>query len=438
MAPDAEPYTPPFDPTVCDAPPYQWLPPSEVGQVVTWSPAELPLLTLQMITNLIGDEDLGGLRPAHGARIYKLRYTTQDQGRRREATAMVGAPLDWVEDQPPPVALWLHGTSGFSDACAPSADLEAGIGQVALLATLGYLAIAPDFTGMLGFGEPSPEGTAHPYLVGESVALSSLDALRAALGPLQGEAGQLGYTPSYDRVIYWGASQGGHAAFFTERYQPYYAPELAPVAVAALVPPTDLEGLAQWGLTQVGSTSAAVAAAITLMWDWYGRTAPLDEIFLNDPPLSIADNIYDWLRVCDADTPLDDIDALEALFSPAALEAAAVEGFNALTPWSCYLRQNTVGHPEGIERISDAPFFISLSGNDTLVITDIIRDHLPQLCAQGYRLETIECAGLSHTRGARAALPHAHRWLQARLTGEAPDPALSCLIPEPIDCEAIP
>ena len=57
-------------------------------------------------------------------------------------------------------------------------------GQTSILSSLGYITIAPDYIGMLGFGEPSPEGSIHPYLIAAPTALASLDAVRAALAYL--------------------------------------------------------------------------------------------------------------------------------------------------------------------------------------------------------------------------------------------------------------
>jgi len=431
--PDEGIYQPPFEPAVCGAPPYSWLPPGELAEVLTWRDAEFSNFSLELIQAALEEEGYEGLEPEYGAQVYKLRYSTQDRGLRREATAMVAAPSDWDQEAPPPVVLWLHGTTGISDTDAPSHDPLEGAAQVAILASLGYLAIAPDYLGMIGFGEPSPEGTLHPYLVAEAVAISSLDALRAAMRGLS--RARLSFEPSTDQLIFWGGSQGGHATFFTELYQPYYAPDLPPLAAVAAVPPTDLLGLARWGTQHQGSTTMALSIAAALMWDWYGRSASLDEIFRDDPPLQIASTLFDRLFSRDDTAALfEQIESLEQLFTPAFISAGLEGNLRDLEPWGCYFAENSV--TEGsVPRISETPFFVTLSEEDTLVVTEVIREHLPRLCERGYQMEIIECADLSHSRGAVAALPQMHTWIQARVAGEPLAEERLCRLPEPLLCE---
>ncbi len=187
-----QPWDPPFDPGVCGAANHQWVAPDRVGQPVTWEPATIAHVSLEQVRALAQEEGYEDwLEVRHGVRVYNLRYRTQDRGQVVEATAAVGIPDDLPAGQPAPVLVWLHGTSGFMDDCAPSADAREAIVAPVVLATQGYIAVAPDFVGMNGFGPPSPPGTIMPYLVAEPTALSSIDGLRATLTSLQHNSAEL-------------------------------------------------------------------------------------------------------------------------------------------------------------------------------------------------------------------------------------------------------
>ncbi len=101
----------------------------------------------------------------YDVQTWRIRYTTQDRGRAVEATMLLSFPLGAGEV---PTFAWLHGTTGFTDACAPSAmGIEGGAFNL-LFASLGYVVVAPDYLGMNGFGEPAD--ALHPYLVPEATA----------------------------------------------------------------------------------------------------------------------------------------------------------------------------------------------------------------------------------------------------------------------------
>ena len=118
------PPPPPLPVAHCGTPTYELLPPGSLGEVVSWQELDdfrLPALELDIIVSLAG---FSALTPvSHGVRLFRFRYTTQDQGAAIEATGMIGLPQpDFEPDEPWPVALALHGFAGASDACAPSED----------------------------------------------------------------------------------------------------------------------------------------------------------------------------------------------------------------------------------------------------------------------------------------------------------------------------
>src|SRR5690606_3781338 len=91
----------------------------------------------------------------------------------------------------------------------------------ALLASYGYVAVAPDYLGLKNYGDPT--GFLNPALVGQPTAVASIDAVRAALRLEPEERGGLCVPASFVAV---GGSQGGHAALWVDRLAPHYAREL--------------------------------------------------------------------------------------------------------------------------------------------------------------------------------------------------------------------
>src|SRR5262249_43074663 len=140
------------------------------------------------------------------------------------AVIPVGAPANR------PIVAWDHPTSGLVPRCAPSLARKRYefIPGLKAMIDRGYDVVATDYPGL---GTPGP----HPYLVGDSEARATLDAV-CALHELPGaEAG--------DRFAVWGHSQGGQAALFTGIDAARYAPELELEGIAAAAPATELAAL---------------------------------------------------------------------------------------------------------------------------------------------------------------------------------------------------
>ncbi|HEY0136786.1 MAG TPA: lipase family protein, partial [Nannocystis sp.] len=213
----------------CGLPEYPLVATADMGQVldhafvIEFEPAT--------IDALLEGQGFGALTPVkYGARVYKIRYVTQDRGEAVEATGFVSLPVGaTVEERP--VVLWAHGTTGFTDKCAPTAAAD-GYVVPALLAALGYVSVAPDYLGMNGWGAAS--GFIHPYIVPEPTAIATLDSLRALarFGVDTGE--EMSATPGKD-IILFGASEGGFATLWADRYAPFYAPEFKILANVASV-----------------------------------------------------------------------------------------------------------------------------------------------------------------------------------------------------------
>jgi dienelactone hydrolase len=435
--PTDAPWTPPFDPVVCGGDPYAWLPPGGMGAIVSFEPADLfPELPAETINALLAQSGFATIGTVpYGARNYKLRYVTQDRGVTREATAMVAIPVGTPAGQALPAAAFLHGTTGFMDDCAPSAKATEAWIPATLMASLGYVAVAPDYLGMLGFGEKSPPGTIHPYCIAEPTAIASLDSIRALLKVVEANPD----FPRADgkRVVLWGGSEGGYAALFADRYAPHYAPELELAAVVALVPPTDLQALAVYGTNHWGATGITLMAAFASMRAWYGHPADLTGVLTDDEPHHLATSVPVWLATtCKPEGDYSDVTQLSQVYLASFLASVSAGDFDAVAPWGCYLEKNgLLGSP--VPRVGKAPILTGWAENDDLVITATERKSFENLCASGYRMEYFECAGLGHSEGGLAGLPYARKWTEARLRGDPWDEAKVCKVSAPVDCGAL-
>ncbi len=426
----AAPYVPDIPAGGCGAPEYDWLSSARMGEIVEWEEAEEFGLTADAINLLLENNGIGAFAPVpYDVEVYRVRYVTQDRGAAVETTGLLSFP---VLDAPQsvPVVAWLHGTSGFTDECAPSAmGIEGALGNV-LLSSLGYAVTAPDYLGMNGWGDPA--GFVHPYVIAEPTAVASLDGVRA-LRRFHAEvaSGWIDARPDA-RTVLWGGSEGGFAAFWAERYAPHYAPELDVVANVALVPPTDLLGLTTHGVTVFGATTGALAAALATMQQWYGETVPLDQVLTDEEPHYLASTLPELMMDgCDAGDLFDDVTTIEQIYQPSFIAAASTADWDAADPWSCYLRQGTL-HDSAIPRDSTTPTLFVVSGEDDLVAADVCRADFPVLCGQGYEMEYLECEGASHTEGAVDSLPYQWQWVEDRLAGLPLEQ--SCVMTDPVDC----
>ena len=132
--------------------------------------------------------------------------------------------------------VWNHVTTGGADACAPTQATTGSTERermtradptIRRLLAAGLVVVRPDYEGI------GPRGR-HPYLIGRSLARSSVDAMRAAR--------RLDGRVSADWAVA-GHSEGGQGSLFTGRLASRLAPELHLRAVGAMAPPTRMHDL---------------------------------------------------------------------------------------------------------------------------------------------------------------------------------------------------
>jgi hypothetical protein len=69
---------------------------------------------------------------------------------------------------------------------------------------------------------------------------------------------------------------------------------------------------------------------------------------------------------------------------------------------------------------------------DTLVPTAPTREAIPGMCAEGYALEHVDCAGVEHGDAPILTLPRQIEWIDARMRDEPAD--AGCAVGTPVEC----
>ncbi|MBN1772854.1 MAG: hypothetical protein JXB32_16405 [Deltaproteobacteria bacterium] len=419
-------------PARCSQPAFAWLDDETLGDIVAVEPAiGFRAASLADAAQREGFETPREI--LYDAAVRTVAYVTQDRGELVEATALVAYPFEPSDGRTSfDVLLVLHGTSGFTDGCGIAGDDEYHI-LGALFASLGYIVVAPDYLGLKSLGEPT--GFPHPYLVGQATALASLDAVRA-LGKLApAQRGNLCVAP---RFVAFGGSQGGHAALWVDRLAPYYAGELELRGVVATVPPSDLLGQGEMALSSVIDATGNTIAFLGLAAPWYGHAERLDEVFV--PPLD-AEIPAALGASCDPEDDLPDYTALTEVFPAPLLEATAAGTLGATDPWGCLFAENGLTTTSIARLPPAAPSYgvlFVLAENDGLVDTPTERAAFGTLCAQGMRMEYLECAGAGHVDGTFWALPEIIDFADARMTDEPFESSTLCELQAPVRCRGTP
>lgn len=419
-------------PARCGMAGYEWLRGETatamgVGTVTTMDRAErVPAILLEALaqeyaaglTDLpLGERDV----------TYRVvRYLTQDRGATIEASAIVAAPEDSAGEELD-VILLLHGTTGFTDACNASSD-DGYVTLSALLASLGYLVVAPDYIGLKNGGEPT--GFLHPYLTGQPTAIASIDAIRAALRMAPDERG--GGCVS-NRVATFGASQGGHAALWVQRLLPYYGREFEHTGVVATVPPAAVYEEAERALSEMVQATESLVGSLTTQAEWYGYADRLDEALVEPWATDVPAAFRAGCRFGDVLGSLPE--TLDGLFTAELLAAAQGGTLGELQPWGCIVSESDLFRTTVGQIDASVPLLFVTGEDDPLVHTPIERVAYMRLCSElGIQAEYIECQGADHGEGTFFALPEILDYLTDRLAGEPLGE--TCAAPTTVRCRA--
>ena len=418
---------PVMEPGGCGLEPYRWLPPSEVGELLSWeedAANRYDAATMDSFAAIAGPN----IPPArHGSQVFMVRYTTQDKGRKVEATGMVAVPWDEGGSQKTfPTILYLHGTCGWADACAPS--LIKGVTLllvVQLISAQGFVVVAPDYIGMDAAARPPAER--HAYMAVEQTAVGSLDMLPAARTLLEDEERTMALPE--DDIYLVGYSQGGHAVFAVDLVAPYYDPRLRIRAAVAGIPATDLTALAKSDLSSLHEGTKFSLARLVAHHDWYEAAESLDSIFTSP----FAD---EWPRTmettCSGDVSLQAA-AVSDLVQADFLDQVMSDRWDDLGTLGCTLRENSITLSP-VQRLRKTPTYFVMGAADDLVPPASQRADFEALCGQGHRLQHLECAGATHEDTALWAIPEVFAWLLARVAGEPLDDEDICRLNQPVRC----
>lgn len=251
--------------------------------------------------SIVVDQALPANPVLPGVTAHRILYRSTDaSGQTIAVSGYVVVPAGPAPAGGWPVMSWGHGTSGVSDACAPSRSPQNRLygtwsydNAVGLL-DAGVMIVATDYPGL---GTDGP----HPYLDGAADGRSMIDAARAATA--------FGGSRT---TVFEGFSQGGQAALFAGRLAPTYAPELdvrGVVAVApashlafakAVLPTTGLD-FSYPGLIAYGRlvSDRKLNAGDLLQPSGIAKLSNIDDTVCSTPALDAADFRADFLQLPD-------------------------------------------------------------------------------------------------------------------------------------------
>lgn len=332
------------------------------------------------------------IRVPAGATAWRILYTTtRDEGVPAVASAIVVRP-DQVAG-PTPLVAWAHGTTGWAPGCAPSVldePWEAGA-FFALDEVLaqGWSVVATDYVGL---GTAGP----HPYLIGQGEGRSVLDSVRAA--------GELDGLELDGRTVVWGHSQGGHAALWTGKLAPDYAPELRIDGVAALAPASNLPAL-----VEVIEDSRVLTLFATYVVQAYA-------------------SVYEDVRFADYVRPGAQLITREMAQRCLSEPGVAVSVGQALLLDRPIWDQDPTSGPLGARLAENvptgpvpAPLLIGQGETDTLITPRAQQAYVADRCAGGQQVDYRTYPGRDHLQLVEAdspAMTEVVEWTRARLEGE--------------------
>lgn len=305
-----------------------------------------------------------------------------------------------------PIWAFAPGTTGIGDACAASLERP----QVSNWANYdshmteyagqGYAGVITDYEGMR---DPT---RLHHYMVGELEGRAVLDSIRA-MTQLPQAVGRV----DVGAIFLAGYSQGGHAAYWADKIQPQYAPELPALGVVGFGP-----------VMSVKDTLADVTHAANINWfgpyvftslaDYYGHHYDLTALL---QPRWIPTLAADVQRHCiDTVLPYWGRDPA-AVYTPGLIAAMSSGDWTAFPQLEADLNANAVG-----DQPTTSAKLINEGEHDNVVLSRQQRGVVPGMCAasQGpvaYR----EYPGATHYTTMIVSLRDTLAWMTALRAGQA-------------------
>ena len=415
-------FVPDLPTTSCGALEYGWRSTADVGALIDYERVDDFSLESTQVDALLPLVDMAALSPVpYGAAVYRIRYTTQEKGQITEATSLVSFP-DIDTGASMPTLLLLHGTTGCTDACAPSNMTILEASPAVVTAALGAVAVHPDYPGMMGMGEAATER--HALLLPEPSVIASLDAVRAAQRLL--EALGQPVTPDPERVVFWGLSEGALFALWAERYGRVYLPDWRPRGIVAVAPATDLGALLREAALEFSRRTSVLVASSIGATEWHEEPERLTSVFT---PEAIEDMETVMDTVCDIPS-FTDISTVEEVFLPEVL-GPIQEGLG-VDPISCYLEASRLIDAE-LAADPTVPILWIGAEDDDLAMATYARQDVEALCDQGLTVVYEECADFSHEDTLLLTIARQTDWAFARAEG-APLEETACVVGPLVEC----
>ncbi len=295
-----------------------------------------------------------------------------------------------------PLIAWSHGTTGVASFCAPSLVAEpkpALVAGIGLFLSRGWAVVAPDYQGL---GTQGP----HPYLVGISEGRAVLDSIRAARNLKPRRIG--------DRTVIWGHSQGGGAALWAGQLASAYAPDAAPLGVAAAAPASELAAIMH---AQGKSLTSALLGSLVL-WSW-SQTLP--GVNLNTVTDSSDRKLIESVasRCSSSGTGL--LEDLPAGLAEQITGAIDEKRLLADPAWAAQLKANSVP-----VTAAGPQLLIAQGTKDTVIHPQVTAGFVKALCAAGRNVESFALPGATHPQSGVIAAPRVATWAAELFSGSHP------------------
>ncbi len=348
---------------------------------------------------LLNSRPLSGDAVLPGAvRGERITYVTRGpQGDDVEVTGSVSIPAGEAPEAGWPVLSWAHGTTGVSDACAPSSGTVPGSDGEYLryvnetldkFLRAGYVVAQTDYVGM---------GTSgiHPYINGDSEAAAVTDIVRAARQ----------FDPNVGTGWYAaGHSQGGHAALFAADQGPELAPELDLRGAVSIAPGNNLGATVEY-FAAGGPGAGAVLGYLPLIL--LGAQAA-------DPALDAYNYVTDEMTPLLEAAKVGCTDDVWERAESVSLDAVIRPGADFTSLVSYLTEQN----PDRLKPV--VPTLILQGGGDTAVTEPGSAALAKSLCAKGAQVGYTVYDGLEHVPTVGAAADDTLAFLAAIEGGQTP------------------
>jgi acetyl esterase/lipase len=339
---------------------------------------------------------------SYEAESWALTFASEDfDGTPVEVKAQVFLPRAPAGGERP-VLVFGSGTTGLSDACAPSLEqpevrrLGWYTANMLSYAAQGFIVVFPDY---VGFNDP---GRVQRYFSKEAEGHVMLDAARAVLGFLASGEHPVRAAP---HVFAAGYSQGGHAAFAAADLRASYAPEVPLAGIIGFGATTDVTALLREG--------PVYAPFLLYAWQQMYGTADVD------PGRILVDR---WASTLAADADRMCVDEFQVYYPSDATQLYRTDFHQALNnnrvasvlpAFAARLEENRTGLSG--HRL---PALI-IQGNADIVVTTATQDRfVAALRAAGSAVRYLALNGVRHRYTRPSGFLASVAWMEAISRGE--------------------